>query len=509
MLDLGALVLGGLVVLPLLWLVWRGLSRPEEALLPVLQNNQTLRITLRSALLATLVGGLCVAVALPAAWLTHTTDMPGAKTFRWLLNLPLAVPSYVSGFVVVALAGPGGLVSLLTRALGLPPPAPWGPWTGTVLALLWSWPMALLLLQAALRRLDPHTWEAARALGSSPAQAFLRVVLPQLRPAMAGGFLLVALYVLSDFGAVSLMRFESLSYVIYVRYRGFVGREEAIGLALLLSLLALLVVLGRRWLHGQHAARSARQVGRPWPTITLGAWRWPAFLFCLGLALYGVGLPLLVLLSWLVGFDQASVDLSPLSTVARESMSVAVIAACVALVLASFLAWQRRSGHPAIARATYLLVHAGYALPGIVVALALVGFSIRATPALYQTTALLVFAYMVRFLPLALHALMEGLDAQSPRLVEAAQTLGDSPWRAWWRVVLPNLLPACAAALIAVWISVLKELPATLLLSPPGFRSLATRIWSLTEDALYSAAALPILALLALAVVGLLVQGRR
>lgn len=496
-LHTGGLLLAAIVVLPIVFLVWRAGALGPEVAARVLTQPETLWSLLRSLALGVGVAALCVGLSVPMAWLCHATDLPGRRAFQILLNLPLAVPSYVAGFVVVAVFGPRGWLQQVLSPLGVERlPEIYG-WTGATLALLYAYPYALLPLQAALSRMDPAQWEAARMLGSTPRSAFRQVVLPQLRPSMAVGGLLVALYVLSDFGAVSLLRFRSLSYVIYLRYRSLFDRDEAVVLGILLAAVALAVVWLQRRVQGRARPPSSRGGARRWPVVSLGAWRWPAFAFCLLATIAGVGLPVFVVLLWL-SRGAASVDWSRLATVTASTIGLGVSAAVVTLLAALLPALLARFGRPSAARGVHVAAHAGYALPGIVVALALVFFTARNVPLLYQTLPLLVLAYVVRFLPLALGAVEEGLQAQRSRLYEAARTLGCTPTRAWIRVVLPAARVAMWAGLLAVFLSVVKELPATLLLSPIGLRTLATQIWALTEDAYFAAAAPPILILLLL-----------
>ncbi len=500
----GALVAAALL-LPLAYLAFRGveLIRGPE-LLAVLEVG-TLWLTLRSLALAAGVGALCVGLSFPLAWWTHATDLPGRRFFRIALVLPLAVPSYVAGFVVLSVFGPAGWGAATWGALGLP--EIYG-WPGAVLALLWAYPFALLPLQAALAGLDPAQWEAARSLGLRPSAAFRRIVLPALRPGAAVGGLLAGLYALGDFGAVSLLRFESLSYVVYLRYQSLFDRGEAVWLGLLLAALAI----GILYLHRIIAGRStpglpARGAPRAWPVVSLGAWRWPAFALCSLVVGFGVGLPVAVVVGWLVRGLAAGNPVGPLAWETASTLGVGAVAAVLTVGLALIPALIARHGDPRLARLVHGASHVGYALPGIVVALALGFFAVRVGGVVYQSLALLLFAYVVRFLPLALGTLLDGLSSLDPRRFEAARSLGCGPGAAWRRAVLPGLMPSLQVGLLAVFLAVIKELPATLLLGPVGFGTLATRIWSLTEEAWFTAAAPPVLVLLVLATGALLLRG--
>jgi len=492
-------IVGALALLPLGYLIFRGAQLGADSAWAALGDRATLDAAGRSVGLAILVSTLAVVAALPMAWLTHATDMPMRRAMRLLLNLPLAVPSYVSAFVVIAVFGPSGF---FVTHLGVRPPEVQG-WFGVTLALIFVYPYALIPMQAALARLDPRVWEAGRSLGGTRRQMLTSVLGPHLWPAAAAGALVVALYTLSDFGAVSMFRFRCLSYIIYVRYGSPFGRAEAVWLGLLLAALAILLMVAYQRTRIRRASAGVSGTPRDWPVIALGRWRWPAFIYCALFVVYGVVLPIAVVSVWLfTGLAQGN----PVGTLGGETMrtlGVGVAAAVITVGAASAPALLGRFGNPRVARWVRRASHTGYALPGIVVALALVFFATRVAMPLYQTVPLLLFAYTVRFLPLAVGTLGEGLDAQNPRLYDAARSLGASPAAAWRRVVLPVAKPVFWAGWLAVFLSTIKELPTTLLLAPPGFSTLATRVWHLTLDAYFTAAAPTVLILLALALIAL------
>jgi iron(III) transport system permease protein len=490
-------VLVVLAALPGVFLVLRAVAVGAGPAVEVLASPHTWLALLRSLGLGLAVAIGCVALSLPLAWLTHATDLPGRRAFRVLLILPLAVPSYVSGFVVLLSFAPGGWLPLFD-VYGAP---------GAFLALLFTYPFALLTIQAALERLDPRLWESARSLGARPFAVFRRVIAPQLRPAMAGGALLTALYTVGDFGAVSLLRFESLSYLVYLRYRSLFEADQAAALSLLLAAVsAVLVVFFARAGGRVHRALGSQQ--RPWPTIHLGSGRWPAFAFCAAVVGAMVVTPIAVVTVWLArGLRLGHELVLP----AREAMTTLLLGAAAALlvVAVAFVPTLLRRLAPGRGGGFVSLVtHLGYALPAIVVALAVATVATAWIHALYQTLALLLFAYVLRFFPLAVHAIDDAVGGQSPAVVWAARSLGATPARAFVRVILPAARPAVAAGLLAVFLATIKELPITLILSPIGLGTLATRIWSLTEDAYFAAAAPSVLLLLLFAVAGLLLRPR-
>ncbi len=491
------------MLLPFLWLLFYAIQLFDTDASGALFASATGEALLNGLVLSVAVAVFSVALALPLAWLTHATDMPGRKFFRVALNLPLAVPSYVSGFVVVAALGPTGWLQQALEPFGVERlPEIYG-FNGAFVALLFSFPYALIPLQAALNRVDPRIWEASRSLGLKPGQAFWRVIFPNVRGAIAAGFLLVGLYAMSDFGAVSLMHFDSLSYVIYVRYQSLFDKDEAIFLALVLAVVALAFLAAYRWIRGAGGSTHVQASAREWPTIKLGTYRWPAVVFCSLVTLLGVGLPIFTVGLWLFRGLALGNTVGDLGAETWTTLSVGIMAAFVTVFVALIPALLTRFGSARVSKTVHVASHVGYALPGIVVALSLVFFAIRYAGPFYQTTALLIFAYVVRFLPLALGVLDDALESQNSRLYDACRGMGRSPVKAWATVVIPCAASGIAAGWLIVFMSVVKELPATLLLSPLNFSTLATRIWMLTEEAFFTAAAPPVLVLILFASVAL------
>lgn len=520
--GLGVLTFG-LILLPLVFLLFQGwvLQGVDESA-HVLLDPQTWGIAARSVGLSAGVALLSILLATPLAWLTHCTNLPGRRALQVLLVLPLAVPSYVSAFVIMAALGQGGWIHTLLQPLGVEtmPDVRGDSGIGALLALTYTYPLALLSLQAALARTDPRLWEAARSLGSTPWQAFRRVIFPVLRPAIANGALLVGLYTIGDFGAVSLLRFKSLSYVIYLRQNSISDtfRNEAVYLSLLLVALAVALLFLLQWMGGRVKAALNAQAGfRAWPEVPLGRWRWPAFAFGASVVGFGVVMPVVVLVSWLWRGISLGHEIGVPMKEMGISAGLSAIAAVVAVLVAIVPALLGRFSSSKDARLVSLASMTGYALPGIVVALALVSVVTSYAFSLYQTTMLLLLGYLIRFLPLAIHTLSDALQGQNKRLYDAARSLGCAPAQAWWRVILPQSRAAIWASLAAVFIAVIKELPITLLLGPidlslPGvedrvrFSTLSTEIWSLTGDEYFSQVSPVVLILLAVAAVGLLLR---
>jgi iron(III) transport system permease protein len=420
------------------------------------------------------------------AWLTVRTDLPGRRVLGAVCALPLAVPPYVGAVIYADLLGPRGTLQGALEPLGVERlPSVFGFGGAALVLVLFTYPYVFLLASAGLAGLNPHYEEAARALGSGRARTALtmaRLVLP----ALAGGTLLVGLYVLSDFGAVSLMRFDTFTTVIYTELGGRFDPPAAAALSSVLVVLTLGVLVGGLKLRGrgrytQTGAGFARRSVR-----SLGPWRWPALAAVAALAVLSLGLPVLRLAAWTAD-TLGEQDAGELAGWAWNSLAVsagsAVLAVVLALPVAVILA---RGGRLGVLLGA--LAQSGYALPGVIVALAGVALATRYAEPLYGTLVLLVLAFVVRFLPQAIQAQEAGLAQIGGNLVEAARSLGAVPRAAFRRVTLPLLAPSLQAAWIVVFLTAIKELPATLILRPIGFDTLPVRVWTPARDGLYAEA---------------------
>src|SRR5680860_264278 len=499
------LVVALLFALPLAYLLVR--STTGGGYLAATTSATTRTPLLLSLVLAGAVSAGAALLGTSTAWLVSRTDVPGRKLWRVLLPLPLVIPSFIGAFSLIAAFAPGGLVLRALSPLGITslPEVRGLPGAIGVLTLL-TYPYVYLPVAARLGQLTPSLEEAARLLGRRPRQVFFGVVLPQLRPAVLAGTLLVFLYVISDFGAVALLRVETFAVRIFLAYGAF-DVPTGLALSLNLGLLALLVVVLER-LAGRRSLRVATGRVVRGLTVPLGRWRPVATAWVGGTVTFALLAPVSVLTYWagrglLRGSSRASslaadptALIGPALTTARLSITAAVVAV-VAVLPVAYLVVRHRNRTGEVANAVVL---SGFALPGIALALALTFWTVS-SPALrwvYQTEALLVFAYVVHFGAPALRAAEVAVTSVPPRLGDAARALGAGRWRRLRAVDLPLMLPGLLAGAGLVLLSTMKELPATLLLAPPGVQTLATRIWVSTQDAYLADASLGSLVLIAL-----------
>ena len=492
------------IAIPLTYLVIRTAGVGGEQLLALVLRPRTVAVLLNSAGMAAAVTFFSALIAVPLAFLTTRTDLPWRRFWLLVTTLPLAVPSYVGSFALIAALGPrGSLLQMLLEPLGVQElPEIYGL-PGTILAItLFTYPYLLLSVRAGLQGIDPTMEEAARSLGHSPSSTFFRVILPQLRPSLVAGGLLVALYALRDFGTPSLMRFDTFTRVIFLQYKSSFNRNLAAALALMLVALVLVIL----WLEYKARSRAAyysrgSTSRRPPQPVQLGHWKWPALLFCVAVISLSLVLPIGVILFWLVrgltiGGIYGNAPLQEVMQAALHSIWAAGLAAVVATLCAlpvAILSVRFPSRITTmIERCTYI----GFGLPGIVVALSLVFLGANYLPWVYQTLPMLVFAYLVLFLPQSVGTVQSSLLQVNPQLEESARSLGKTPWQTLKQITLPLVRPGVLSGALLVFLTAIKELPATLLLAPIGYETLSTEIWKATENVEFSDAAAGALAML-------------
>lgn len=469
-------------------------------------DARTLAPAGRSLLLSASVAAAAVCIGVGCAWLAARTDLAGRRWWALLFALPLAVPSYIGAFCLRAAFATGGLLEQMLAPVGeLRLPQIEGFWAAFAVLTVLTYPYVYLPVAARLRRMPSSHEESSRLLGSGPAATFARIVVPQITTATAGGGLLVFLYVLSDFGAVQLLRYDTLTRVIFANQ---LDRAVSLPAALQLTVLALVVVVGERLVNRRDAGGAQASHDTTPLQVPLRRWRLPALA---GAAMVvGIGLlaPLAVLLYWALRGTIAQArgpDIGELLGLVSNTTVVSVLGAAVAVAVAlplAFLVARYRGALPATVNA---VVTVAFAVPGLVLALALVTISLGGgglLAATYQTLPLLIAAYVLHFGAQALRSVTVGVAAMPANLGDAARLLGVRRTRRLLRIDLPLLRPSALAGGGLVLLSIAKELPATLLLAPAGFQTLATRIWSATEDAYWSDAS--VMALVLVAVSGVL-----
>nr|WP_246256454.1 iron ABC transporter permease [Isoptericola halotolerans] len=481
-------------LVPVAYLLLRTGEAGVERVVEIVWRERTAALVLRSLALTASVTAACLVVGVTSAALLTRTTVRHRRFWTVVATLPLAVPSYVAAYAWVStfgseVTGYGGSVLVLTAC---------------------TYPLVMLPTMAALQRTDPSLEEVARSHGRSPLRTFVTVTLRQARPAVAAGSLLVALYTLSDFGAVSILRYDVFTRVIYTSYRAAFDRTPAAVLSLLLVVITVAITVAESRSRGRaEQVRVGAGVSRPPLRASLGRrGQALATTWLVVVAAVAVGFPVASLSFWLLRGRSAGAGLDRLFGAASATLGVSLLAALVAVAMAlpvGILAARHRTR---LVRLTEHASYAGHALPGIVVALAMVFFGVRVVPGLYQQVPLLVLTYAILFLPAAVGVVRASVALSSPHGEEIARSLGHTSWGVLRRVTVPLAAPGIGAGAALVMLTCMKELPATLLLRPTGMDTLATRLWTHTSVDEYAAAAPYAAALVLLAVVPTLFMSR-
>jgi iron(III) transport system permease protein len=505
LLTLTAFFIVAVLLTPVGYLAIRALEAGQDGI-DYLLRPRTLTIIQNSMMLVGAVALASAVIGVPFAWLTTRTNLPYRRVWLVLGLLPMVIPSYVSAVTLIRVFGPMGWFN---NTFGfLPMPNIYGFFGAWLTITLLTYPYVVLPVRAAFMKLDPALEEAGRSLGQSRWKIFYKIILPQLRPALAGGMLLSALYALSDFGAVMILRYNAFTRAIFISYENSFNTPRASVLSLVLVLLTviLLVIERRITSRSRRNYKIGTGVARRAHTVDLGWWVVPAMIFCGLLVVLGVVVPVGVLLSWALNPHVGSVlsiDINA-GQLSVNAVSISGATALIAGVLAIPLAILALRGRYQAQRWLVNSVYVGNALPAIVVGLALVYFGVRVVPSIYQTAPLLILGYLIRFVPFTLSSTSSGLTQINPSLEEAARGLGLRSYEVALRVTLPLVWMSVVAGMALVFLNTMKELPTTLMLRPTGFDTLATRIWTASEVGSYGLIGLPGLILMGVSFLSLL-----
>ncbi len=447
----------------------------------VLFRSRSAMLLTHTVLLAAIVSLLAGVIGTAAAWITERVVIPGRRVWSILLVLPVAIPDFVVGYAWHSFA------PRMAPLLG-----------ATIVMTMGTYPLVYLPVAAALRRIDPGHEEAAESLGTPTWQVFFRVVLPLLRVAVLGGMLLVALTVISEFGAFEILGYQTFTTEIFTEFAFDPAAAAVLGVPLV-GLGLLLVVSegllpGRRLSVGRRRRRVRRFRSRR-ATV-------PALLGLLALIAVGVAVPLTTILYWMSRSDHATLPAAAsLASATWTTLKYSALGAIVAVLLAvpvALVGFRRRTGvRNAIERSTYLT----RAVPGVTIALSLVYFSTRYAFGLYESSTLLVAAYALLSFPLALVCVKASVTQLPATLIDVGQSLGRHPAVVFLRVAVPIIAPGLLAGFCLVFLETITELTATLVLAPIGVQTLATQFWAFQQNIDYSSAAPYALMMIGLAVV--------
>ncbi len=481
-----------LILLPLLYVTYLALTtdlavwnRLFSTRIPELLAN-TLSLAAGSAF-----GTLFLGVSL--AWLVTRFEFFGRRAWEWALVLPLALPSYVLAYIYTYLLGMGGPVEALWQTVAGPDARLFSPYSfagATLVMTLNNFPFVYLLTRAALLSFNVSFEEVARVCGASRLRALFLVTLPMIRPSIVAGLSLVILYVISDFGAVSLLRYQTLTYAVYQQITGRYDHAAASVLSLLLVVFALVFLLAERWF--RRRSRYYQTTGRyraPERTVcsplrTVGLYGYLVAVFSLSFVI-----PAGLLIRWsLTAVGQGALD-SRFPEFMWNSAFLSATGATCALLIGIPLAWVASRSSSRLSQLWVQTAYAGYVLPGPVAALALLMLFTDFAPFLYGGVTVLITAYVVHFLPAGLQSMEPALQQVTPNLEEVSRSLGYGMTRTLRKVTLPLVRGGFIVAWLLMFLQAMKELPATLLLRPVGFDTLAVRVWLEASEELYELAA--------------------
>ncbi len=520
-------VLALIVVMPLL-IVFSGWMDPGNEIWQHLAQTVLGELLRNTAWLLLGVGVGVSIIGVGLAWLTTRCEFPGRRFFDWALMLPLAVPAYVMAFVALGLLDFTGPVQTTLREM-LGRSNVWFPEvrsTGGVITVmtLVLYPYVYMLARSSFITQGNSTVEAARSLGLNAWAAFFRISVPTARPAIIAGLSLALMETLADFGTVAIFNYDTFTTAIYKAWFGLFNLQAASQLASFLLILVLIALTAERQLRGKAKYHEATRSTNVYRYRLVGWHRWGSLFIVCTILLLAFIVPVIQLSIWAWGVLSEDMDERYLDLL-QHTLMLGGMGAVITVISAMILAFTRRTHDDFVVRSSVNIATLGYALPGSVLAVGIMlsftsidnVLNTMATLAGWQSPGqiltgsvfALVMAYMVRFLAVAYGPIESGLGRIRVGIAEAARGLGDGPLGTLWRVYLPLLRPGLFTAALLVFVDIMKEMPATLLLRPFGWDTLAVRIYEMTSEGEWERAALPAITLILVGLFPVIVLVRR
>jgi iron(III) transport system permease protein len=450
-----------------------------EAFFNILSRPRTINTLITSLALSLVVAAGSLFLGVSIALILGKTNTPLRRLLLILMPLPLAIPSYVIAYSYLAIN-----------------PFLNGFWISALILSLATFPFVAIPTYALIRRINLNQEEVARTLGLSPLSVLTKIIWPQVRVASFAGALLSALYALSEFGTVAFMRLDTFTRVIYTMYRATFDRSGAASLGLMLLMVSLFVVFLEKRFRG--TANPSITISRSGGIFKIGLWKYLTLSFVLTIYFLTLVLPAYVLITRTLQVG-TNINFSNIFSLTLNTALVAFLGATIALLLAipvGVLGARFNSKFASLLEKSLLITHA---LPGVVVGLALVALGARYLPSLYQTIYLLAFAYALLFIANSLGTVRSSLEKIPLKLDEVSRSLGQTFGQTFKRVILPIASPGILSGWLLVFVTAMKELPATLMLKPTGFETLSTSLWTATSISQFAEAAPFALALVLIA----------
>jgi iron(III) transport system permease protein len=499
-------------VLPLIPLVasW---TNVEADLWSHLWQTELPELFSNTIVLILLVGSGSFLLGVGLAWLIVMYDFKGRNILQWGLMLPLAIPPYILAFVLLGFTDFGGPLQKLLFSMGLGIgwlPDMRNPFGVALVFTLTLYPYVYLLMRSALQRKGRSSYESARTLGYGKIAAFWRLVLPLSRPAWVAGLALVLMETLADFGAVSIFNYNTFTTAVYKSWYGFYSHNTAAQLACLLLLFVSLAVMAEKWGRGKGRYEQSGAALKQYRQELSGLWGLLAQIVAWSVFALGFVLPVIQLLVWAISsFEQHTEGTIELLL---NTVTLAIMAAVLTLVVAGVMVWSQRQKQTKARGVMSEFSQLGYAIPGTVLAVGIMMVlnvidswiaDIVNEQSQWLATGLfaLMLAYVIRFLRIGFGPLSSSMGQIKPSIVETAGILGAGKRERLFRVYIPLLRPGVLTALLLVFVEVMKELPATLILRTYGWDTLAIRIYELSSEGQWETTALPAIMLVAVGII--------
>jgi len=502
-----SMIIAMIMALPILCVIGYALA-VDTAVWMRLWETRIFHLFINTSLLALTVTIGTILLGGLLAFLVERTDMPFRRAMKPLLVAPLITPCYIIAICYINFFGIKGLGEKLFSQFGLTVnfPSIYGFWGAAAVLILGTFPYVYTIVGASLNLLDPSFSEAARCLGIGRFQRMKRITLPLLFPSFSAGAILVMLYVLSDFGVVSLLRYQTFVNTIYEQMSGRYDYSTAAALSTLLIGITLLIFLLQEIMTQKKQYSSLMRKSQNSSLIQLQHFRIPALLFCLFILFIALIIPLGVLIYWLFQSARFSENLSHWNISFQEliqsgwnSLSIAAMAATAAVAFALPISyWVVRRPESVLGKILSWISQSGVALPGVLTALGITLVLSKIAPQWSFSIFALLFAFIVHFFAQSFQTTQAGLKQISKKMEESARLLGYSPMGTFWKVTRPLLTPSLLTAWVLVFLSTMRELPASLLLRPAGFDPLTVKVWIAASEGFYEQAAAPALMIILL-----------
>jgi len=483
-----------LMTIPIIYVAYQSFFAGSERWKRLL-DQRIPELLFNTLTLAFAVTFFSVLIGVFLAWVVERTDIPGRKIWQWMLVLPLVIPPYVGAVTYIIMLGRSGWMksiwensSFLSRISVNFPIDIFSFWGVVFVLTMFTYPYVYLIAGGAIRKMNRNFEEAAKSKGCSSFEIFFKVNLPLLKPAIGAGAVLVFLYVLSDFGAVSMLRYVTFTAAIYFQRVGFDTSSASILSVVLIAITIIVLLIEGKTTKNKKLYQTTNSFRKPL-ILELGKFKIPVLIVVFLIFSLAALIPLTILIYWAsIGITMNAIDLRFIGY-SINTLTLALFAALISAMFSLPVVYlkSRHSSLPSniIEKLSYI----GYTLPGVIVALGFIFVFNNYFTFIYGTPLILILAFFVRFLPQSLQAGQSSINQISPKIDEAARSLGTPPWKILLKVILPNMLPGILAGAALVFVSSVKELPVTLMLRAPGFDTLAVRVYSEAQDGIYHMAA--------------------